>query len=211
MLQRETVSGKVLDLIIELQEKTYLKDLFLVGDTGLALQIGHRESVDIDLFTTENFNQEGLLEALEADFGFNLDFIENNTLKGSVEGVKVDILSHKYGMVKPVNTIENIRLASVQDIAAMKVNAISNDGTRVKDFIDIYFLLKGNTIADILTYYSNKYELRNPLHALKSLNYFDDVVTDDWPVIIGEKGLTWKKVMQAIDKACIKFTSKMLD
>ena len=96
MLQRESVDNRVLELICSLQNESYLQDFFLVGGTGLALQIGHRKSDDIDLFTLNEFDQKGLLERLESDFGFSMDYIENNTVKGSIEDVKVDLLSHKY-------------------------------------------------------------------------------------------------------------------
>ncbi|MCK4746734.1 MAG: nucleotidyl transferase AbiEii/AbiGii toxin family protein [Bacteroidales bacterium] len=205
MLHRESINNKVLELICNLQEESYFQDFFLVGGTGLALQIGHRKSDDIDLFTTTDFDQEDLLERLESDFGFSMDYIENNTLKGSIDDVKVDLLSHKYQLILPVSEIEDVRIASVQDISAMKINAISNDGTRVKDFIDIYFLLQEFSISQLLENYKTKYELRNALHALKSLNYYDEVDTVVWPDMIKEKGLTWKQVTNKIDSALNRY------
>ena len=96
MLYSESVNDAVLELIYSLQEKSYFREFFLVGGTGLALQIGHRKSDDIDLFTIDDFNQKNLLEKLELDFAFRLDYIETNTIKGVINGIKVDLLSHKY-------------------------------------------------------------------------------------------------------------------
>jgi len=205
MLHREAVNEPVLELIYTLMKESFLQDFFLVGGTGLALQIGHRKSDDIDLFTINDFDQERLLERLEAEFNFSMDYIENNTIKGFIDDVKVDILSHKYPLIKPVCEIEGIQIASVQDISAMKVNAISNDGTRIKDFVDLYFLLQEHGIGQLLDSYQAKYALRNVLHALKSLNYFDEVETEDWPVIVRETGLSWERVKKVIDRACKQY------
>lgn len=84
MLHTKTVTREVLRLIRKLQEKQYLEDFYLVGGTGLALQIGHRKSDDIDLFTNNDFDNNRLLEKLEADFGFEADQVEKNTLKGTI-------------------------------------------------------------------------------------------------------------------------------
>ena len=141
MLQKESVDKTVFDLISALQGKDYLKDFILVGGTGLALIIGHRKSVDIDLFTSKDFDAEHPLEKLESDFAFQMDYIGENTLKGNSAGIKVDLLAHKYPSIGDTIEIENIRVASMDDISAMKINSVANDGTRVKDFIDLYFLL----------------------------------------------------------------------
>ncbi len=103
--------------------------------------------------------------------------------------------------------VRGANILQVEDIAAMKLNAISGDGTRAKDFIDIYFILKQYTIKDILDFYSIKYKSRNLLHIVKSLNYFDDIDKSIWPEMLLEKDLTLSKVQQAI-KARIKDYTK---
>jgi len=181
-----------------------------VGGTGLALQIGHRKSNDIVLFTINGFDKLLLLEKLESEFNFSMDYLENNKIKGFIDGVKVDFLSHKYPMINPVCEIEDVRIASLQDISAMKVNAIANDGTQVKDFIDLYFLLQEYSIGQLLDNYQAKYKLRNALHALKSLNYFNEANISAWPEIIKEKKVTWEKVTGVIDSACRLYFNTIL-
>lgn len=205
MLHTETVAVEVLELTKSLQKKDYLEDFFLVGGNALALQLGHRKSVDIDLFTLNDFSQEALLQKLENDFSLELDMIENNTIRGTINGIKVDMLTHKQSLIEPVKESGGIRLVSIRDIAAMKLNAISLDGTRIKDFIDVYFLLDQLSVEELLDSYKNKYKLRNSMHALKSLQYFEDADIAEWPVIIKEEGLTWKQVTKKIDKACKDF------
>ncbi len=207
MLQKESVDKAVLSLLYALQEKEYLKHFFLVGDTGLALMIGHRKSKDIDLFTTRDFDTEILLEKLESDFDFSMDFIEKNTIKGYADGVKVDFLAHKYPMINKRLEIEDLRIASLDDISAMKVNSIANDGTRVKDFIDLYFLVSEHDykVEKLLKNYEAKYTQRNAMHALKSLNYYNDVNIADWPELLKNKEISWKEIKNSIDKACKEY------
>ena len=205
MLHTNTVTGEVLRLIRTIQEKSYLKEFYLVGETGLALQIGHRKSDEMDFFTHNDFDNSRVLEKLEEDFGFQADQLERNTIKGTVHGIKIDLLSHKYTLLDQIQNLEEIRIASVRDIAAMKVNVVSNDGTRIKDFIDIYFLLETYSLEDILTFFSKKYALRNPLHALKSLTYFEEVNLSDWPDIIINDKITWKKACKRIETASAQY------
>lgn len=209
MLHTNTVTAEVLQLISKLQGKPYLEEFYLVGGTGLALQIGHRKSDDIDLFTNSDFDNSRVLEKLEEDFEFQADQIEKNTIKGTIHDIKVDLLSHKYALLDQIQNIEKIRIASIKDIAAMKVNAISNDGTRIKDFIDIYYLLETYSIEEILTFFSNKYKLRNSLHALKSLTYFQEVNLSDWPVIIANDKLSWKEICHRIETACRHYIASL--
>ena len=72
---------------------------------------------------------------------------------------------------------EGIRLCSIEDIAAMKLSAITDNGTRIKDFIDLYYLLQHFSLKDIIQFYQAKYQSANTLFALKSISYFNDLDT----------------------------------
>jgi hypothetical protein len=198
MLHKETVDQNVLELLISLQNEPALRGFWLAGGTSLALQIGHRKSVDIYLFTIDPFDAQQMLEFLEEKFQFELDFSATNTLKGSINNIKVDILTHKYSLVCNIIHDEGVSLYSKEDIAAMKINAIAGNGTRSKDFIDIYFLLKYFTLSQIISFYGAKYKLRNEMHALKSLAYFNDVDLNDWPLLVLEQELTFSKIKKSI-------------
>jgi hypothetical protein len=209
MLCKGAIETSTLELLLKLQEATLLNDFFLAGGTSLAMQIEHRKSIDLDLFTTNDFDSNKLLEFLEENFGFRLDYSEKNTLQGSINNVKIDFISHKYPLVKtPVNLLK-AKILSVADIAAMKLNAIAGNGTRSKDFIDIYFILKHFTVQEILNFYNIKYKTRNSLHVIKSLNYFDDISTQDWPDMILEKNLSLTKVKQSIEKNIAIFFNQL--
>ncbi|MFH0867375.1 MAG: nucleotidyl transferase AbiEii/AbiGii toxin family protein [Bacteroidota bacterium] len=200
MLHKETVAPKTLALIKTLQSDNYFDDFYLVDGTGLSLQIGHRISVDIDFFTRNNFKPQEFMEHLEKKFGFILQYMHHNTLKGFIGNVLLDILRHDYTFVKEPVCSEGINLLSKEDIAAMKVNAICGNGTRAKDFVDIYFLLKDFSFEQLISFYSIKYGSRNEFHAIKSLTYFNDIVAEDWPNVISDKKLTINKVKQTITK-----------
>lgn len=198
MLYKETVTSSTLDLIKQLQNDPVFDGFYLVGGTSLSLQIGHRKSIDIDLFSQSSFDTQILLEHLEKNYHFMMQYMHTNTLKGIINGVFIDILTHNYKhVVQPIEP-EGIRMLDKPDIAAMKVNAISGNGTRAKDFIDIYFLLKEYSFEQIISFYSNKYGSRNEFHAVKSLTYFSDLNTKDWPVLVKEPGLSPAKMKKEI-------------
>lgn len=175
MLRKETISKPTLELLKILMQDQSLKSFFLVGGTALSLQIGHRISIDIDLFNTNEFDENSLLNKLEAQYNFGQLYQGRNTLKGEVDGIKVDLLSHIYPLIKPLVVMDGIRMASLSDIAAMKLNAITGNGTRIKDFIDIAYLSSSLTFAEMVSAYEQKYASRNTVMAIKAVNYYEDI------------------------------------
>jgi len=187
-------------LIKKLQSDPALNDFVLVGGTALSLQIGHRISVDIDFFTQREFDNQEMVEHLERNYGFQEQYLHANTLKGIIDGIFVDLLRHDYKYIEGHLHVRGMKIASKQDIAAMKVNAITGNGTRVKDFIDIYFLLKEFSFSEIIKFYKTKYNTRNDFHAIKSLTYFDEINVEEWPNMIIEKELKLKDLKGFIAK-----------
>jgi len=151
MLHKETVEASTLDLIIKLMADENLKEFRLVGGTALALIIGHRISIDIDLFTDKPFDAEKLGSILTAKYKLDSLETDRNTINCFIDDVKVDCIAHCYPWIKPIQEIEGIRMASLEDIAAMKLNAIVQDGSRMKDFIDIYMLLEQQSLCKLPT------------------------------------------------------------
>jgi hypothetical protein len=211
MLHKETVSNTTLELIEALQADNILQGFLLVGGTALSLQIGHRISIDIDFFTQDDFDTRELLEYLEQTYAFQLQYMHKNTLKGIISGVFVDLLRHNYKLIDNPLTIENIKMASIKDIAAMKLNAIAGNGTRAKDFIDIYFLLKRHSFSELIDFYCTKYKSRNDFHIIKSLTYFNDIIVEDWPNMYLEKSLTIGEMQNFILKKRDEFLAERLN
>ncbi len=180
----DIILPRTLQLLEQLQQDVMFKDYFLVGGTALALQIGHRLSIDLDLFTQTNFDTQILQNHLSINYGFYADFIAPNTLKGFIEDVKVDFITHPYPLVQALIEEEAVRLASIVDIAAMKLNAIAHSGNRQKDFYDMYFLLEQISLKTMLDAFQEKYPRANPVVPLKGLTYFEDIDFEiEYPVL----------------------------
>ena len=114
----------------------------LAGGTALALYLGHRKSVDLDFFSPMPFDVSVLRGVLEVKYGFCTDFVAKNTLRGHIGGIKVDCITHAYERLAEPYVEDGIRLYALEDIVAMKLSAITDNGSRLKDFIDIEPLLK---------------------------------------------------------------------
>lgn len=140
MLYQPTVEGRTFDLLVELSASERLKDYFLVGGTALSLQLGHRKSIDLDWFTRQPFDSQALFCHLGKTFPkYRMELLTqfNNTLMVTMNDIKVDFVQHDYPLLYALINHDNLRLASVDDIAAMKVNAIVQSGERMKDFVDL--------------------------------------------------------------------------
>lgn len=169
------IAEKTFNLIQQLQALAELEGFYLVGGTSLALQMGHRNSIDIDLFSKKDFDENFIMEVIGKKYSFEKKFSRKNTIIGFVNNIKVDFITHAYNYVKPPVTEEGITYLSKEDIASMKLNAISNSGQRLKDFIDVYYLLQYFSVNDMIGFFEIKYPNVNPLIPLKAINYFDDI------------------------------------
>lgn len=204
MLYKEPqiISAATFLLIQKLQARVPLNSFHLVGGTALALQLGHRDSIDIDLFSQSDFDYLQLTEFLKSEFSFDENFVRKNTIIGFINNIKVDFITHPYQYINPPVTEEGITFLSKEDIAAMKLNAIINSGQRLKDFIDIYFLLEHFPLAAMLDFFERKYPNTNPVVALKAINYFDDIdEAIDQPKL--RKPLPLKKIKRRINDAVV--------
>jgi len=209
MLFKTAVEPATLELLKSLQSKDYLREFYLVGGTALAFYMGHRKSVDIDLFSNFTFDASQLLELIQQDYPLQLYNTSSNTIKGSIEDVNIDILAHRYPYINVPSVIDGINILSIPDLIAMKLNAISVSGERSKDFVDIYFILEESrySINDMLKFYQMKYNQQGDMHILKSLIYFEDVDLSSWPFILKKPHLKWADVKKKIEKEvllCLK-------
>jgi hypothetical protein len=178
-------------------EKSYLQGFNLVGGTALSLQIGHRKSIDLDMFTTESFDTNELKSKLEDDFPvFQVILESQNTLITNINDIKVDFIRFKYGFTYPIIFEDQIRLANVKDIASMKLDAITGRGKK-KDFFDLFFLLKRYSLSELLSLYQEKYQHSTIFHVVKSINYFEEAEVEPDPIIIDKK-VNWMKVKNAL-------------
>ena len=204
MLHYKTVNTKTLELLNKIQSVDIFKDLRLVGGTSLALQIGHRESIDLDFFGELNIDKFEILSALN-----NLGTVEikqstKNINIFNVNEIKVDIVNYPYPWLEKTHLEDNIKLAGKSDIAAMKLSAITGRGSK-KDFIDLYFLLQEYTLMEMIKFYEQKYHDGSTFLVLRSLAYFDDADQEPIPKML--KIVDWHKVKEVITEKLKKYSN----
>lgn len=197
MLFYSTINTQLLELLNKLMQVNAFNGLRLAGGTSLALQIGHRHSVDLDLF--------GKLDIDEIDFqkiikslGTTIHLKKTHNINiFLINGIKIDLVNYPYPWLEKPIVADNIRLAGIKDIAAMKIAAITGRGTK-KDFIDLYFLLQHFSLDEIFYFYKQKYNDAPEILALKSISYFEDADKDESPIML--KPIKWEDVKFFIRK-----------
>lgn len=168
---------------------------YLAGGTALALQAGHRRSVDLDFFTKEKKINEKKIEEIISEHGdWVTNSISTGTLYGEFLGAKTSFISYPFFTPnEPMRKQGAISILAPLDIAVMKIIAISQRGKK-RDFFDLYWVCQNiNSLSNIISKVSKQYSVsQNPVHILKSLVYFEDAESDPEPEINFDAN--WKKV-----------------
>jgi hypothetical protein len=151
-LYTAAVPDALLDLLRELMTDPRLRAFHLVGGTALALRFGHRQSIDIDLFTAHPFDAPSIGKWLESTYPAIEIVTHETTVLTRINGIKVDLIAHQYPLIDPPESLDNIRFLSVKDIAAMKLNAIANRGSK-KGFWDYALLLEHFDRGSLLSFF----------------------------------------------------------
>jgi predicted nucleotidyltransferase component of viral defense system len=198
MLQTTTVEPGTLELLKILSTKKYLTDFFLVGGTALALQLGHRNSIDLDFFTVKDFDSEILLTELLKDFEIVVMQQTPQAIIANINGIKVDFIRFRYKIIDPLIETDGIRMLSMKDISAMKLDAINGRGSK-KDFYDLYFLLQYFDLETMLNFYHEKYPHQTSFQVVRSISYFIDAENQPNPLVFDKK-ITWNKVKKTIQQ-----------
>lgn len=181
MLSYQTIEPHTLELLRRLMTEHSLVETRLVGGTALALQYGHRNSVDLDFFGKLDEDTLVVRSCLEKIGKVNVIKETKSIRIYNLDDVKIDFVDYsRYDWIDEPVVKGNLRLASPKDIAAMKINAIEGRGTR-KDFIDIYYILQHYTLTDLLNFYKQKYPEYSIFRALMSLSYFVDAEKQNMP------------------------------
>jgi hypothetical protein len=138
-------------------------------------------SEDIDLFTQDDLDKESILYHMKKNYDHvRISNSQNSILQLEANSVKIDFVSYPYDLLEPPIHEEQIRFLGKKDISAMKLSAIATIGTRAKDFVDVYYLLKEIPLEAMLNYYKLKYNQDDAFHVRKSLAYFGDVDDQSW-------------------------------
>lgn len=187
------------DLVTQFQAKQpqFLQNFYLSGGTGLSLQIGHRESEDLDFFSKEDFDPE-LLQREVVTFGtLSNTELSRGTLNTFCQGIKLQFLHYPYQLIGPMVAWDEMHLSSILDIACTKLQTIAMRGSK-KDFIDLFFLLKTYSLQDLFDALERKYVGidYNKTHIMKSLTFFADAENQPMPRM--HSPVAWKSMKTSI-------------
>lgn len=183
MLYYETIDAQTLGLLKNLLSTPAFSGLRLAGGTSLALQYGHRKSVDLDLFGSLEIDSITLSGVLSGFNSVKRISGSQNIHVFAINGIKVDLVNYPYPWLEDILEVDGLRLATPKDIGAMKLAAISGRGTR-KDFVDLFYLLKRYSLRDLLTCYEEKYADGSVFLVLKSMIYFNDAELMEMPIML---------------------------
>ena len=189
----------VLDSLTSALKKT---DFYMAGGTALALQIGHRLSIDFDWFTSRIDDPETIFSIMKSHgINFRIVNVSYETIYIEIEGVQVSFIGYDYHMLCPYNNFtyneKTLKLASIDDIACMKLSAIASRGSR-KDFVDLYFIInKFRSLNEYLQLYIKKFQNRDIGHVIRSLVYFEDAESEF--EIVCRSSYQWKELKKKFE------------
>jgi len=203
----ETLPTKTAILLAELRSRKleFLNQFYLSGGTALSLQLGHRESEDLDFFSETDFETLIIEQELEKVGKLESRETFKNTLNCVLRGVKLQFLGYPYPLLEPFVGFEELRLSSVIDIACTKLQTIGARGSK-KDFIDLYIIFETYTLQELLDLMKRKYVNTDfsLTHILKSLIYFEDAELEPMPRL--HRDIEWEDVKKKMGEV-VKGTS----
>ena len=199
-MSQEIISKKTRTNLEILRKSGILQDFYLVGGTGVALQLKHRLSLDLDFFTKKDIDTKALIQKIKNLGDFSIEKEAQNSLTGVFQGTIITFLKYDYPCLFQFKNLEEIKIADLKDIGCMKVSAVSSRGTK-KDFIDLFFICRKTiSLGDLLKLFEKKYKSvdYNMIHILKSLVYFEDAEKNPMPKMIIP--VSWKEVKSFFKK-----------
>jgi predicted nucleotidyltransferase component of viral defense system len=204
MLHHSTVDAPTFALLQKIFELPTIHNQFaLAGGTSLALQLGHRKSIDLDLFSPQSFLPADIENLLAGNALWQYEPMSQSTrmLFCSINKIKCDFVNEPFPLINPFIETENIKLYSVADIAAMKMHTICGRGKK-KDFFDIYALLEHYDWKQMIEWFKQKYGDSQLFFLWKSIAYFLDADDDIDIRGIAPYHATWAQVKEIISNKC---------
>ena len=195
-------------ILTSLTSLPFCKDFYLAGGTALALLINHRISLDFDFFSSINSlnyrEREKIKKQIKKISAFKIITDEENTLDITIKNIQVSFFNYPYRLLRKPLLINKLNLASLEDIAVMKLAAAISRGDK-KDYIDLYFLLQKISLEKLFRLAEKKFpNTKNfRIQALKSLAYFENAEPEKMPIMI-EK-VSWKSVKTFLEKKVTEY------
>ncbi len=193
---------------IEILDKLsiFKNNFYLAGETGLALQLGHRKSVDFDFFTAIEFNNQKLIDIVKETFyGAKISVIQNelDTLTFLLDdSIKISLFKLQYANFLPLVKTEFFNLAQIPEIGVMKLLELFR--ATYKDYVDVYFILQKYELAEIIDLAVKKHSEFDVGIYLRALLAYDDV--DDFPIsFMPNFEVDRKAVFSFIEKTAVEY------
>ncbi|PKP54926.1 hypothetical protein CVT91_17475 [Candidatus Atribacteria bacterium HGW-Atribacteria-1] len=207
-MPQEIISTKTKDNLEILTREGILKSFYLAGGTGVALQLKHRVSIDLDFFTKKDIDTKTLIQKIKTWGEISIERETENTLIATFNGTRVGFLKYDYPLLFDLKQIKEIKVADLRDIGCMKIDAISSRGMK-RDFIDLFFICKEViSLKNLLSLFKRKYKSvnYNLMHILKSLTYFEDAENNPMPKMIVP--VSWQEIKNFFKKEIKKINDK---
>lgn len=189
----EAISPSVEAVYRNLLTRSLVHGFYLAGGTGLALQLGHRRSFDLDFFHPELFQEGELMARMQGMGGFSILATSPHTIHALFGGVRISLLGYPFPLLFPTKMLHGGQIADARDIACMKLSAIAGLGSK-RDFVDVYVAAQRFGLEELIAMFEQKYAgVRfNKVHLAKSLAYFTDAERDPMPDMLYP--LDWDRV-----------------
>jgi hypothetical protein len=188
-------------------------DFYLAGGTALALQLGHRISLDLDLFSAKNAlgtgQRQAFLDVLKASGPLKIKEVKDGTCHLDLGGTSVSLFHYAYPTLDRPLSWRGLDLASLEDIAAMKLSAVLGRGSK-KDFVDLHELCRRLGVDRVMTTAGRKFPLHAdfPLQAARALLYFEDAEKEPMPRMLGSA--SWEDVKSYFEGAIPRYVKDHL-
>jgi predicted nucleotidyltransferase component of viral defense system len=208
-MHENTLYQKTKATIALIKNIPILQNFYLAGGTSLALQLGHRKSIDLDFFARQFPKKDDLFNAFK-HLSYKTTQEAPDTLDLKINDTKVSFLQYDYDLIGKFTPYQNLRLASIQDIACMKLSTIISRGEK-KDFIDLYFLLQKFSLKQLLSLMQKKFAHINysQILLIRSLNYFADADQSPMPEML--INVSWDKIKTEIQTQVMAYLHAKID
>lgn len=186
-------------------------EYYLAGGTALAIQLGHRTSFDFDFYTPNHFDQNTLFDKLQEIFADEAikTSLAKNTLFCTLKTVDCSFFTYPYKLLEEPVLEMGIALASLEDIAAMKLVAVNRRPAK-RDYIDVYYLLSKFSLEEMIDFAKKKFPNFNFYYLLRALSFFEDIKDDERRSIqMTDKNFSWEITKNKLSEEANKYQLSM--
>lgn len=199
MIHYNTVSESLLQPVKKITGDAFFQKFRLGGGTALALQIGHRKSLDADFISAEIFDKEALSARVESTFANAKDIQRGeHGIFCKLNGIKVDFLTWNRPFIRNAVTENGLRFLHIEEIAAMKLFAITRRGEK-KDYVDIAALLRLNSLDQLMKFYLERHPENDPAVAARFLVSYSDIEKQPMPAMFN--GMSWENCKTVLQES----------